>query len=447
MIKLFELRRQLADKQAEGRALVEKAITENRDCTPEEHAKVKEIRSAIEDIQRKIVVFELRDSFDAQTAEERSANGGRLGPELPDLDGKHAYSVVRALNMILQVRESKGKFSGLEYEVHQELEKFADRAADGIRIPLNLRSDTFAKAVRERRDVTTSTAAGGIANILGTELIDILRNRMVIRAMGGRVLQGLTGGTFSLPKQTAASTAYHVAEGVAPTTSNPVLNQVTWTPRTLGAIVNTSRKALLQTSVDIEAITRGDMMRVMAIEMDRVAINGSGGSFQPLGIMQDPNIPITAIGTNGGAPTWDMVVGLESTVAAANADFGAQGYIASAKGRGKMKRTLKVSGSNFPIYLWEKGDVQGEGEVNSYRALHTNQIPDNLTKGTLTTASALIFGVFESATYGLWSGLDVLVDPYSGSSTGAVKITMFQDYDLQFRYENAFAKCVDMDIS
>lgn len=440
-MKLFELRKALADKSAEGRKIVQAAIDAQRALTPEEEARVAELRGEVGDLQRKITLFETRDRFDSLSPEERAArDGGRLGPELPDLDGNHPYSLVRALNMQLAVREGKGRYDGLEWEVHQELERHADRRADGIRVPWSLANRSLAgQAGRvERRDLTTATGAGAIdQNVLGTELITILRNRMVMRAMGARVIAGLTGGAFSLPKQTAASTAYHVAEENAPTGTNPTFGQVTWTPRTVGAVVNTSRKALLQTSLDFEAITRADLVASIALEFDRVGVNGAGNNHQPMGVLQDPSVAIVAIGTNGGDPTWAMAVELETTVAVGNADVGSMGYLTSNHGRGKLKTTPKI-GTTYPTFLWESN------EVNGYRAMASNQVPSNLGKGSGTNLTALIFGNFESATYGLWSGLDILVDPYTGSSTGAVKITCFQDYDFALRYSESFAKCVDM---
>ena len=109
-----------------------------------------------------------------------------------------------------------------------------------------------------------------------------------------------------------------------------------------------------------------------------------------------------------------------------------------------MKTIPKVSSSAFPIFLWEKGLAYGEGEVNSYRALATNQVPSNLSKGSGSNLTALIFGNWASATYGLWSGVDMLVDPYTRGAAGSVCIYQYQDLDFQCRWEQSFAICNDM---
>jgi len=442
-MKLFELKRDLADKQKEGRSIVDKAIAEKRGLTAEEQTKVDGLRAEVTDLQNKITAFEARDAFESLDPEERSGSAGRLGPELPDLDNaKHPYSLLRAMNLSLEKRDSQ-QYDGIEGEVHAELRRHRVNAPNGILIPWSLRNTRQARQVTEKRDLTTSTASGNIANVLGTELIQILRNKMVMNLLGARVLTGLSGGTFSLPKQTGKARAYHTPEAVAAAKSNMVIGQVTWTPRTLTGVTALTRKTLLQSSLDVEAMAREDLMAVLGIEFDRVGVNGAGQDNEPLGMLQDPNVPTVAIGANGGPIDWPTVVALETQVATANAEFGNLAYLTSNKGRGKMKVTPKI-GSTFPVFLWERGQAYGEGEVNSYRAVSSEQVPSNLTKGSGTNLTALIYGNFQSATYGLWSGLDILVDPYTQGAAGTVNIYMYQDYDLQFRYEQSFAKCVDM---
>lgn len=461
-MKLFELRRERAQKLEQARNIVQASIDAARDLTDDEKAQVTNLRSAAEDLSRKIELFELRDDL-AGDLESRDA-GGRLGPgsgrdngqpDLPDLDGRTPYSLLRALRMVYEIRHGKtgARLDGIEGEVHAELLRHKpDGVAQGVLVPWSLANPRSAERMglspraEFRGDVTTTAAAGSIANILGTPLIQYLRNRMVMQRMGAILLTGLEGGTFSLPKQTGTETAYHVGESSAPTNSNLTLGQVTWTPRTLAARSLITRKTLVQSSLDVEMLVRGSLVQTLGREFDRVGVNGSGQNQVPLGIMQDPNVPTVAINTNGGAPTWAMVVNLEKLVAQANADFGSLGYITSNAGRSKMKQTTKISASQYSSWLWEN-DALGVGEVNGYRAMATEQVPSNLAKGSGTNLTSLIFGNFESATYGLWSGLDVLVDPYTAASSGGLVINVFQDYDFQMRYEVGFAKCVDIDPS
>ena len=142
-------------------------------------------------------------------------------------------------------------------------------------------------------------------------------------------------------------------------------------------------------------------------------------------------------GANGAAPTWAHIVELESDVAVLNALVDDMAYLTNAAVRGKLKTTSKVSGQNG--FIWENGDTP----VNGYRAAVTNAVPSNLTKGTGTNLSAIIFGNFRDLVIGMWGGLDLMVDPYTGSTAGTVRVLALQDVDVAVRYTESFATMVD----
>ena len=58
----------------------------------------------------------------------------------------------------------------------------------------------------------------------------------------------------------------------------------------------------------------------------------------------------------------------------------------------------------------------------------------------------MLFGDFSQLLVGSWGVLDLLVDPYSSSETGAVKIVAFQDVDFAVRHAQAFAAIKDITI-
>jgi hypothetical protein len=74
----------------------------------------------------------------------------------------------------------------------------------------------------------------------------------------------------------------------------------------------------------------------------------------------------------------------------------------------------------------------------------TNQIPTNLTKGSGTNLTAMIFGDFSTVHIAMWGGVDVLVDPYSLSTAGSVRVVCLLDTDIKFRNTESLAKIVDM---
>lgn len=319
------------------------------------------------------------------------------------------FSIVRAIAAMVT---GSWKDAGFELEASRAVAKKLGRDPQGVFIPL----ETL------RRDLTVGTATAGghtVATDLASDsFIEMLRNRMAVMAMGARSLTGLVGNV-AIPRQTSGATAYWVAESGAPTESAQAFDQVTLSPKTVGAFTDISRKLLLQSSLDVEAFVRSDLAATLALAIDLAALNGSGASNQPTGIINTTGVG--AVDLTGGI-TWGDVVELESDVATANADVGAMGYLTTAAMRGTMKTTLKTAGVSG--YLWE-----GDGTVNGYRAMVSNQVP----------AGKIIFGNFADLIIGMWGALDVTTDIYTGSTSGTVRVVALQDVDIAVRHAASFS--------
>ncbi|MEA2708370.1 MAG: hypothetical protein QOF78_971 [Phycisphaerales bacterium] len=335
------------------------------------------------------------------------------------------YSLVRAINR----RMNGQSLDGIEKEVNDELSIRNGKQAQGFYFPTELGM--------ERRDLTLTTGAGAKPTLTDpANFIEYLRAKTIASALGVTFLAGLTGD-LSLPKQSAASTAYWVTEGSAPTESNAQIGQVALAPKTVGAFTDFSRKFLIQSSISAENFAREELARTVGTELDRVVFNGSGSGAEPTGILQAAGVSTVALGTNGDAPSWAKLVEMESAVAASNADVGSLAYVMTSAARGKLKVVEKASGT--ARFLWDDNNT-----INGYAAHATNQIPSNLTKGSGTSLSAAIFGNFRDVVIGLWSGIDILVDPYTGGTSGNVRVVALQDVDVKLRHAESFAKIVDM---
>lgn len=59
-------------------------------------------------------------------------------------------------------------------------------------------------------------------------------------------------------------------------------------------------------------------------------------------------------------------------------------------------------------------------------------------ESTHATQGSLYFGLFEHAYIGMWSGLDLIIDPYTNGSTGTVNIYAHQLADVAVAYPQAF---------
>ena len=146
----------------------------------------------------------------------------------------------------------------------------------------------------------------------------------------------------------------------------------------------------------------------------------------------------TDSGTNGLAPTWANIIALESAVAVANADVGNLAYCTNAKVRGKLKSVEKATTTGMFVY------TEGSTPLNGYTSVITNQVSSTLVKGTSgSVCSAIFFGNWRDLLIGMWSGLDLLVDPYTGSTAGTVRVVALQDVDVAVRHPESFAAMLD----
>ena len=361
------------------------------------------------------------------------SDDGTLGMNKDELK---QYSIVRAIAAMSEARTGRAdaweRIAPLEQEASRAMSKKLGKEPQGFWVPQDV--------MNEKRDLTVGTSADG-GYFKATEMksmIEMLRNRMMLTQAGATTITGLQGDV-AFPKQTAGGTAYWVAENNATTESQQTIGQVLMQPKTLGAYTEYSRKLLLQSSVDVENFVRSDLSAIIARAVDLAGLHGTGSSNQPTGIDHTSGIGSVAGGTNGAAPTLTHILQLEREVAIDNADQGKLAYMTNPKVRYKLKNTLRTATyGDRPV--WDDSQLP----LNGYAAYVTNQVSAALTKGSASgTASAIFFGNWAELLLGFWSGIDILLDPYSLSTTGGTRIVALQDADVAVRRAESFAAMLD----
>jgi len=326
-----------------------------------------------------------------------------------------SYSFVRMINAAANPTDRAAQqAAAFEIEASAAAAAKRGKAARGFVVPHDVL----------RRDLLAGTASAG-GNAIGTDFrpesfIELLRNQMILDRVGITTLTGLTG-PVAIPKQTGSATAYWVAEGGAPTESQQTIEQINMTPKTVAAFTDFSRRLMIQSSLDVEQFVRNDLSRVLALELDRVGLYGLGNTNQPLGIKQTTGINTEDFAAD--APTYVEIVSMESKVADDNADVGSMAYITTPTRLGGMKTTEKAA--NTGMFIYEPG-----GTVNGYPIYRSKQVASN----------DVFFGVWSQLVLGLFSGLDIMVDPYTGSTSGTVRVVAMQDADYGVRYAESFTR-------
>ena len=372
---------------------------------------------------------------------------------------KKQYSVTAALRKLSG--DANGSEGGFEEEVSNTLAKKLGKAArgNGFYIPMDIpmragdldraRAMRSGAGVQTRAGLDTNSTANGEFTVFTeyVSLIELLRNQLVVRKLGATMLSGLSDN-IAFPKQATAGSAYWVADnpGVDVADSNLTFAQITMSPKLLQSSTSFSRKLLLQSSVDVEALVRQDLMAVMALAIDLAALAGTGVNNQPLGILNQTGIGSYVTGgnslsaaVNGSNYGFDMLNELETQIAEANADaLGAAAYLTTPRVRKKLKVTPEM-GNTIALPIW-----QGS-EANGYRAEVSNQVPKVETGGgTPYLAHSLIYGIWNQLIIGEWGALEVITDPYRLKKQGMIEVTTFDTCDVNVRHPQAFGAATDI---
>lgn len=344
--------------------------------------------------------------------QQRDANLG-----LSDKEVKR-FSLMRAIRALADPGDKAAReAAAFEFECSRAAAEAYGKTPKGIIIPNDILAD---RAFGAGGNASATGGAAAVAtNLLAGSFIDILRKRAWVMRRA-RSLAGLVGNV-DIPKQTGSTQAYWVGEGSGPTAGQPALDQISMTPKTLGAYTDITRRLLRQATPDAEAIVRDDILNVVALELDRVAIYGSGNEFQPKGLKNYSGINGVDFAA-AGQPTYAELVAMETAIALDNADVDAMSYAFNAAIRGHAKTTLKFSGVASGT-IWEPGNT-----VNGYATDVSNQIE----------TGDVFFGNWQDLVVAMWGGLELTVDPYALSTSGGLRLIALQDIDVNLRRVESF---------
>lgn len=422
MTTIHAVRSEIETLRVEARGLVEPAGSGDSAATTRFTA----IEARVAELQTTERRLALVDDLDRRAAGQPiegsgDANFDRL------VDGVGLLDVIRA-----QMPGVTDAAAGRAREVSAELARRSGRKVEGLlwRMP-----------TAETRTLTTALPVTGpgsniIPNVYRGDLfIDRLRNATKVRALGATVLGGLTGN-ITIPSRTASVVAGWTAENTPFPVSDPAFGNIAMSPKHAGVISEWSRNLVLQSSPDVEALARDDMAKVLAELLDSAAIAGTGQNAQPTGILNTPGIGLVSAGTNGGALTYDMVADLIGAVDDANADGSTTGFLTNTRVRRALSKLKSTTGE--PLGL----DTVLQGKTAAY----SNLMSSTGTKGTGTGLSSVIYGDWSCLMIGLWSELDILVNPYESAaySKGNISVRAAMSVDIAVRHAASFGAITDV---
>ena len=108
-----------------------------------------------------------------------------------------------------------------------------------------------------------------------------------------------------------------------------------------------------------------------------------------------------------------------------------------------VEAKAKAKDSQSQYLLSPYGAELGRSQIAWRRLEVSNNVPSNLTKGSGTNLSAVIYGNFADLLIGMFGQLEILVDPYTDFAKGTVGVRALQSIDIAVRHAESFAAMTD----
>ena len=374
--------------------------------------------------------------LDHRSKEQRPVGSALTTTDLTNKERKK-YSFLRAMGYA--AGRVSAKDAGLELEVSDRIQQRVGKPPQGIYVDQSFLVDG------EQRDLFTNVpeAAGVLieTELLSDRFIEALYNESAFLPLGVTYLRGLEGN-IEIPREGTFQRGYWVEEGAVIPQEEGTFNKIALSPKKLAVRAKMTYEMLTQSSIDLENLTRNRMIRGLALELDRSIGFGTGIGEEPLGILFHPETRNIVLGTNGGALDWAAVVAMQGEIDQANAMSGGEfAYVVNARTKAKLMTTLDQS-SGSGDWIWQMRSAKGS--IAGYRARCSNQIPNNLVKGTANNLTAAFFGNYSQILLGLWTGLDIAIDPYTDFDRAIVGLRAMQLVDFNLTRGDYFVCCSDV---
>jgi HK97 family phage major capsid protein len=350
---LDELRQRRATAREASDAILTRAAEEQRDLTADElaeyQARVVEQREADDAIEAE---------RDRELAELRAAATRRPGPATP------REPVLTREQSVYDWLQARGAFDPAE--VPLSFDRFLRGMATG----------RWDGAEHERALAEGTIGAGGalVPSPLSARVIDLARNATRV-FQAGAVTVPMTAQTLALARLTSEGSPAWKSENAAITAADMVFDRVTFTARTLVRLITLSVELFEDADPSSEDVIARSFAGQMAVELDRVALLGTGTAPEPRGVLNQSGVTLTSHGANGANITnYDWWLDAKGAVLAGN--FEPNAHIQAPRSSTSLSK-LK------------------EATTNAYMAppagmlpmLTTKSIPINVTTGTSTDTS------------------------------------------------------------
>lgn len=268
----------------------------------------------------------------------------------------------------------------------------------------NAPEDDAEKAFREKVMQGNLGPTGGflIDDQYVNQIIPELEARAVLLQAGAQIFNvpGSVGNVI-WPKETSSPSGAHVGEGDVIAEETPNVEQLIATPKRAVFLVRVSNDLLKMAAIAVDPWLRNRLMTKAGLLIDLSGMRGTGAAFEPLGLVNLPNVNSVAIGVNGGNITLNALQDIQTEIDSSNIMTDRQAWIMHARAFGQIRRLRDNDGR--PL-VEPNVKLRDEGALLGAPVFLSNQLPRNLTKGTGVSLTEIIYGRFPHLMLVNWFG-------------------------------------------
>lgn len=384
------------------------------------------------------------------------------------------YSFLRAIRAQLTGDWHEAKN---EWGVHEELVKYgyAQQSGPGYwAVPLasDFMPDALSSSIKamiceslqdvERKDVINmmrkvlsigNDNLGGylVEPMQAPEIIDLLRPQVVVMRAGATEIPLPPSGQLDLSRLNSGVDAQWVGENAnlrTQITTNQAYGQVQLRAKKLATFQQLSSELISQSAPAAEAIVRSDMARKIAEKEDLTWLAGTGTAVQPTGIINTPSIisyTASTTAANGDTFTAQDVLLMVAEVEENNAV--PQAWIMRPQVLAVIltRRTNQGTANAGEFFFDTTKDPTGRAAtlLGGYPVFTTTQVSGTRIKGSGTTLSYIIMGMFSEALIGRMATLEIRASADAGTAfeTDQVWLRGISRSDFALRHPAAFCFC------
>ena len=394
----------------------QKADSEGRSLTEAEQERCDKLDGMIVDLDVKIKHKTREQEMVARMAQSGNVSSSEQR-EVERVNNK--FSLSRAIATVANGRALEGAEAEWSAEAQKEMRSRGLQTAGQVAIP------TIALRAGAADDFQAESGDGsGFVPTSVPAAIEALRAPSVIEQLGTTVIRNATGN-LQFPRVSVKAAGTSATEVESDTASGMEMDELILSPQRVAANTKYSKQLILQGGPEVDALIANELSAAMNAYIDDAAFDA---------ILASSAINVSTSGDTDLDSA--LAFKMEAEVLEDGGNLAGAAYVMSPLAYQLSKAEAAVSGVSA---LWEGGNFNG------YNAVATPYLVNGLLNDASTAAGQMVFGNFaQGAILAFFSGVDLLIDPYSNAGTAQIALHVNRFYDFDIRQAGALAKATQL---